>query len=333
MSLTRKRQWVRKAHARWLAGLFAGGFALAAQAELATLTVQRVGVAARYVAEGVVEAVRESQLSAQFPGHIVALDVTAGDSVAAGQALVRVDSRMAAEQLSASRAELDAARADYERQRQLFDKQYISRAAMERAEARYKALRAQAASAATQNQLHAIAAPYAGIVAAVPVAVGDMALPGKPLLTLYDPQRLRVAVDVPDSVAQTLRADAAATLEMPAAGTTLTSTSIEILPTRDAAAHTARVRLSLPAESGARPGQFARASLPLHSGAASALLIPRSAIVRRAEFDAVYVVASDGRAQLRQLHLGRARGDDVEVLAGLDAGERIARDPLAAARQ
>lgn len=318
---------------QWLSSILICGAAFAAHAELATLTVQQSNDAAQYVAEGVVEAVRESQLSAQMPGRITALNVKVGDSVKAGQELARIDERIAADQMAASRAQLDAGKNEYERQRQLFDKQYISQAAMDRAEAQFKAVRAQADSAATQTQLHTIVAPYAGVIAAVPIEVGAMAMPGTPLLTLYDPQRLRVTVSVPETIADTLRSDAAIAIDIPAAAQKISADAIEILPTRDARTHTAQVRLTLAAGTQKiQPGQFARAYLPTRSAAINAMWIPRSAVVHRSEFDAVYIVAKDGRPQLRQVHLGRVDGENVEVLAGLDAGERIARDPLAAAQ-
>jgi hypothetical protein len=99
--------------------------------------------------------------------------------------------------------------------------------------------------------------------------------------------------------------------------------------------------LALPADvRGIQPGQFVRAYLPTNIAIANALLtpqstllIPQSAVVHRAEFDAVYVVDKQGKPQLRQVRLGRVEGANVEVLAGLDAGERIASDPLAAAQR
>lgn len=323
---------------RWLGLALACGAAFsevsAARGELATLTVQHSMVPAPYVAEGVVEAVRASQLAAQTPGRITALQARAGDTVKEGQELARIDERIAAEKMAASRAQLEAGRNEYERQRQLYEKQYISQGAMERAEAQYKALRAQANSAATQTQLHTIVAPYTGVIISAPIELGDMAMPGKLLFSIYDPSRLRVVVSVPESVAETLQSDAKVALEIPAASQKLNADRVELLPTRDAISHTAQLRLTLPAAvKGIEPGQFARAYLPTRASAESALLIPQTAVLHRAEFDAVYVVTKAGKPQLRQLHLGRAIGANVEVLAGLDAGERIALDPLAAARQ
>ncbi len=95
--------------------------------------------------DGVVEAVRQTVVAAQVAGAVVALAVKAGDKVKAGQVLVRLDARAAeqnaaasAAQVQAARAALDAATRDYERQKQLFEKNYISQAALDQAEAQYK---------------------------------------------------------------------------------------------------------------------------------------------------------------------------------------------------
>ena len=148
--------------------------------------------------DGVVEAVRQTVVAAQVAGAVTALDVKAGDTVKAGQVLARIDARAAEQNASASDAQvrsaqalLDVASKDFERQKQLFDKQYISQAALERAESQFKATQAQAAAllaqagaARTQSGFHVVRAPYAGVVAEVPVALGDMAMPGRALLTL-----------------------------------------------------------------------------------------------------------------------------------------------------
>ena len=85
----------------------------------------------------------------------------------------------------------------------------------------------------------------------------------------------------------------------------------------------------------AAPGQFARLQLAgaaVDAAAAKRLFVPASAVVRRAEVTAVYVMGADKRPQLRQLRLGPVQGDQVEVLSGLDAGEQLITDPQAATR-
>lgn len=299
--------------------------------------------------DGVVEAVRQTVIAAQVPGAIVALQVKPGDSVKAGQVLARIDSHAADQNALASdatvraaRASLDVASKDFERQKQLYDKNYISQAALERAEAQFKATQAQVAAqlaqagaAHVEAGFHTVRAPYAGMVSEVPVSLGDMALPGRPLLTLYDPSALRVTAAVPQASAAP-GATALARLELPAlpaAQQWVKPLRVTALPAADSATHTVQVRFDLPATPGLVPGMFARAWIPSQGANDARVYVPGKAIVRRAELTALYVINPEGRALLRQVRLGRAAGDRVEVLSGLSAGERVALDPQAAGRQ
>ena len=299
--------------------------------------------------DGVVEAVRQTVIAAQVPGAVVELVVKVGDRVTAGQLLLRIDARTANQAAAASDAQVQAARAAltlagqaYKRQQQLFQQQYISQAALERAEAEFKSSQAQAnaqlaqaGAARTQTGLHVVRAPYAGVVAELAVALGDMAMPGRPLLTLYDPGALRVTVAVPQSVAAALGANPQIKIELPglpAARQWLKSVRTTVLPTADAATHTVQLRLELPAGTSAAPGMFARAWLAAPADSTARVLVPATAVVRRAEVSAVYVVGANGRALLRLVRVGRPVGDRIEILSGVAAGERVALDPQAASR-
>jgi multidrug efflux system membrane fusion protein len=323
----------------------------AAAEPLATLTVAPASARATYLADGVAEAVRQSVIAAQVPARITEMRVRAGDAVKAGQILVRLDARTAADQVASSRAQvaaaqaqLDAARRDYERNRRLFEKRYISQAAMEQAEAQFKAAEAQARAsiaqagvASTQSTFTTLTAPYAGVVASVSAEVGDMASQGSTILVLYDPSELRIVVQLPETYARNFASDRPVFVTIP--GGTAETRAIEarrvtVLPTANPATHTREVRLALPETiRGVAPGMFSRATFPLAVAVAPRITVPSTAVVRRPEFAAVYVVDASGRALLRQVRLGREAGGDVEVAAGLAPGERIALDAAAAARQ
>jgi len=338
----------------------AGG-AAAENSPLATVAVQAASASGAGAAsadsfslDAVVEAVRQTTLSAQVPGAIVALRVKAGDMVKVGQELLRIDASSASQNAAASDAQVQAAQAslnvatkDFERQKQLFQKQYISQSALDRAQAQWlaaqaqvRSLQAQAGVARTQSGFFTLNAPYTGVVSEVAVTLGDMAMPGRPLLTMHDPSALRVTAAVPQSALAGLNDSAAVRLELPGLATGLLQpTQIQLLPVVDAATHTSQVRLSLPADvKGAAPGAFARIWLPLGTGANAAagksqrLYVPASALVQRGEMTGLYVVNAQGLALLRQVRLGAAKGALVEILSGVSLGEKVAADPQAASR-
>ncbi len=323
----------------------------AADAPLATVPVQG-GTAAGTSLDAVVEAVRQTTLSAQVPGAIVALKVRAGDRVAAGQELIRIDARAAEQNVAGSAAQVEAAQAaskvasrELERQQALFQKHYISQGALDRAQAQaeaaqaqLKALQAQAGAARTQSGFFVLKAPYAGVVSEVPVALGDMAMPGRPLLTLHDPSALRVTAAVPQALLPALGSSLKdIRYELPGASAQpglQVPVQVQLLPTVDPVTHTAQLRLGLPAGIAAvTPGLFARVWLPAAARDAARFHLPASVIVRRAELTAVYVVDAQGKPRLRQVRLGRSEGDRVEVLSGLRVGDLVAADPQAAARR
>jgi multidrug efflux system membrane fusion protein len=340
---------------QWLFVLIAGFFTafnvmLVNAAGLATAIVSQSGAATVITVEGVVESVQSSVIAPQVAGSITALPVKVGDHINAGQMLARIDTRLAVQQVitsqaqvSAAQAQLSAARNEYERKRRLFEKQYISQSALERAESDYKTAEAQTKAqlaqtgmSSVQTGLHTINAPYAGVIAEVNSEVGDMAMPGKPLLVLYNPKDLRVVVNVPQSQLANLKQGVAITALIPAAieaERNVTHTTMTILPTVDAVSNMVKVRLSLPKNlSSIVPGMFARASLPVNASEQQGqLLIPAKSVMKRSELMAVYVVDQKGNPHLRQVRLGRTVGEHIEVLAGLQAGEKVALDPITAA--
>lgn len=322
---------------------------LPASAEpLATAPVKRVSTGGVYIAEAVLESIKTTQIAAEMQGSITALPVKAGDRVKAGQVLLRIDARVAHQQMAGSQAQaaaldaqLFAARQTYERKHRLYEKQYISQAALEQASAEYKTAQAQTHAqqaeisiANVRADLHTIVAPYSGIIAEVSAEVGDMALPGKPLLTLYDPEKMRVVASVPESQISQLDRHADSRLEI--TGVTpstrmISAQNLTILPTADAVSHQKQVRVTLPENlTGVSPGMFARLALPITAaGAAAQLLVPATAIMRRGELAVVYVVIN-GKAQLRQVRPGQRQGEFIELLSGVEAGEQVALNPLAA---
>ena len=294
-------------------------------------------------AEGVVEAVRQSTLAAQVAGQIVELKVKVGDSVKAGQILVRIDPRAAEQAVSGSRSQLAEAQAgltnalrSYERNKQLLAQKFISKAALDQFELDYKAaqarvgaLQANAGQASTAKTFTTITAPYSGVVAATPIEVGDMAMPGRPLVTVFDPANMRVIATLSQSSLRDVKLLLPVPVEVPALKRSLTAKQVTLVPLADSRTHTAKLRLELGDAAGLLPGQFARAYFA--TGMARKLVIPDRAVLRRSEVTASYVQSASGQVQLRQIRVGEVSVDGyVEVFSGLHESERIALDPVRA---
>ncbi len=294
-------------------------------------------------AEGVVEAVRQSTLAAQVAGQIVELKVKVGDSVKAGQVLVRIDPRAAEQVVSGSQSQLAEAQAgftnalrSYERSKQLFAQNFISKAGLDQAEQDYKAaqarvgaLQANAGQASTARTFTTITAPYAGVVSATPIEVGDMATPGRALVTVFDPAIMRVIATLSQSSLHDVKLEMPVQIEVPVAKRRMTARQVTLVPVIDSRTHTARLRLELADAAGLLPGQFSRAYFT--TGVVRKLVIPEHAVLRRSEVTSVYVLGKGEQPQLRQIRVGEASVDGyVEVLAGLHEGERIAQDPVRA---
>ena len=144
-------------------------------------------------------------------------------------------------------------------------------------------------------------------------------------------------MNLPESYATSLKTGVPVKLEIPGAPENQrwqTAQSITVLPTADPASHTIQVRIALPGKLGKfAPGAFAKAYLPTVGQRGGALSVPAKAVIKRTELYAVYVADTNGKFHLRQIRPGRTEGDRIEVLAGLQPGERVALDPLAASRQ
>jgi RND family efflux transporter MFP subunit len=315
-----------------------------AVATLATGSVEVREVELTTSAEAVVEAVRQSTVSAQVSGRIVDIRFDVGDRVEKGAVILRIDERAASQAVAASEAQvreaeatLTNARANYERTRQLLAQKFVSQAAVDKAEAEFKAAESRmkgtlagAGAAATERSFTTIVAPYSGVVSARHVQLGEMASPGKPLLTGFDPSGLRVVATVPSAQVPAIQAGARARIEVPSLGRWVDVKSVTVVPSADPRTHTTQVRLDLPADAkGLLPGVFARAHFV--TGRAPRLMVPREAVLRRSEVTAVYVVDAKGEPRLRQVRVGTASDEkSVEVLAGLRAGEKVALEPVKA---
>lgn len=308
--------------------------------ETFVVSANAAGAARRW--DGTVEAVREAALSAQTSGRVASVAVDVNDRVAAGQVLLRLTVVEQQAGVDAARAQLratEASAAEAERQYQRFaalakDK-FVSnaqvdqaRAARDAAFAARDAARAQLAAAGQGADYTVVRAPYAGVVAARRVEPGETVGPGQPLMTVYSPDELRIELNLPQSDADAVRVAPSARVRFDD-GRTVDARQVVVYPSADPISHSVVVRVLLPTmATPVAPGTTASVTFAV-AATERVLRVPQSAIARRGELTGVYVL-KDGRLFLRQVRLGERDGDTVEVLSGVNPGDAVVRDPLAA---
>jgi RND family efflux transporter MFP subunit len=278
--------------------------------------------------DGVIEAVNKSTVSAQTSGRITEINFDVDDYVEKGAVLLRM---RATEQKAAARAataRFATAEADWKRMQELYAKKLVSKAMYDQSQAQYEAARAAMEQAGEGEANTVVRAPYSGIVVERHIQVGELANVGQPLMTGVSLDALRATANVPEVYIAKVRALKRAQVTL-ANGQTIQGGEVTISPTADPQTHTFKVRVALPRGArGVYPGNMAKVSFG--TGEARRLLVPTSTVVYRSEVTAVYVVKPDGKVGFRQIRPGAVFGDSIEVLAGLEDGEKVALDPIRA---
>ena len=340
-----------------VAGAFVAAFATLGLAQntatpIPTFVIKAQAIGTSFELDGVVQAVKQSTLSAQASGRIATLLVKAGDKVRAGQLLATIDDRetvtgvqRAGAQVAQAEAESRNAQINLERAKDLKAKGFVSQSALDTADVQFKSAsamlnqaRAGAAASGLAQGFTRVTAPYDGWVLQTHAESGDLATPGRPLLTVYAPQPLRAVVSVPASRQQAAKA-ATQTQVLWGDAPAVTPLARTAVPSADPVSQTTEWRLDLPSKESSEwlPGQQVRVSFAQATAGASGvaperakILVPSAAIVRRGELTAVYVQAANNFS-LRAVRLGANHGaSGIEILAGLKDGDVVALDPIRA---
>lgn len=305
-------------------------------------------------AVGTVRAAQTSQLASQIMGNIVAIQAHEGERVESGQVLVTLDdaqlragfeqataAELAAQKdVSAAESELALAESTLKRYQQLYERQSVSpqefdeiKTRAQSAEARRdmaRAALAQADAALMQARTSLgytrIRAPFAGVVTERKADPGTLASPGVPILTLEDTRNYRLEVTVDERDVRLVHLGQPTPLNIDALGSAeIQGRVVQIVPAADPGSRSFLVKIELPKDAHLRSGLFGRAQFA--RGERSTILLPRSAVVERGQLQGVYVLDPEQIAGLHYVTLGRTFGQQVEVLSGLDGGEKIVAAP------
>lgn len=288
-------------------------------------------------AVGTIRAVHETTIGSKLLARVLEVNLKAGQAVTAGQVLVRLDDtdlkaklEQAKAALSSIQAVRDQAVNDERRFAQLRKTNSVSQSEYEKtATALHTAnadlVKAQEAVKETQVALDwaTILAPFDGVVIDKKVDVGDMVTPGQVLLTLFDPKRMQLVASVRESLAHGLREGQSIGVQVEGLNKQCSGTVSEIVPEAQAASRSFQVKVTGPCPTGIYSGMFGRILIPLEQE--EVLVIPRAAVRRVGQLELVNVI-EDGHSARRAVRTGRIFGDkgqDVEVLSGLDRSEEV----------
>jgi RND family efflux transporter MFP subunit len=331
----------------WLSGFFSSRVepgrevAIAAPVSGPVVPVEVRTVPRIVRAVGTIRAVHETAVGSRLLAPVERVLVTAGQAVSAGDVLVELDQADLEARARQARANLDATtarrvQADDDLQRVLAlhergassprERDDASRAA-EIAAADVQAAEQALAEVTSQLGYATIRSPIDGIVIDKLVEAGDLARPGESLVTLYDPNRLQLEAAVPERLALDLEVGEMVQVEIDAIDLRCGGQVSEIVPQAMPASRSLLVKVTGPCPPGVISGMFGR--LLLADGERSQLLVPRTAVRQVGQLEMVQVVEDgpDGpRARRRFVRTGEmVDGDQVEILAGLEPGERVAQ--------
>jgi RND family efflux transporter MFP subunit len=300
--------------------------------DLPTAAVQQVAIPQLSVVDATIEAVQQATVSAQVSGRITEISVDVDDYVEKGKVIIRLRDKEQRAAFDAAKARFEEAAADYKRVQEVYAKKLVAKAALDKAEAQLKATRAALDQAQEALEHTLIRAPYSGIVVKRLVEVGETARVGQPLMTGLSLEKLRAVVNLPQSLIHSVRQRQQAWVWVGVDGETrVKAESLTISPFADPDSHTFLVRVNLPVgDHHIYPGMYTKVAFA--SGEANRLVIPAQAVAHRSEVTAVYVKDAKGALNLRQVRLGEGLPENqIEILAGLSAGEAVVLDPVAAA--
>ena len=307
-------------------GVASKGEAIVIQAPVATVQVTRQPFF--YEAVGTVTARTSSTLSSKLMGVVRSVHVHEGKVIKKGDLLVTIDQRQVRARLEQALANAEVAAKEYKRYQRLLKEQSASQQEFDRAQARYREAQAEVDGARVSQKDAKIRAPYDGRVVAKLIEPGDLASPGTPFLTIEQQGIFWTDLVLPERYIQAVGEGLAVKVVVPAMDNREIMGSVDrIIPLADARNRSFQLKVAMPPGLDLKSGMFARVFVPL--GDSGKLLVPKTAIVEQGQLTGLYKLDDAGIARFRLVRTGKTFDEQVEILSGLQAGERyVSKVPL-----
>ncbi|RPD88348.1 efflux RND transporter periplasmic adaptor subunit [Luteimonas sp. 100069] len=295
--------------------------AAAAPVPVETEAVARRSVAASYVGTASLEVPRGADVVAKTSGIALEVLVEEGDTVRAGQPLVRLDpdrARLAVRQSLATMGKLENS---YRRAQQLVAQQMISANDLDQLKFDLDTARAQHDMAQLELSYTAVTAPISGVISQRMIRTGNFVQINTPIFSIVDNARIEATLNVPERELRVLKRGQPVRLQVDALpGESFEGVVERVAPIVESRSGTFRVVTAFAGNDSLRSGMFGRIHID-YDERADALVIPRSALLDEGE-TAVYTVR-EGKAVRVPVELGYVDGNMIEVRSGLEAGDPV----------
>lgn len=296
---------------------------------------------------GVVEPSERAEIATPLSGRVTVIDVKEGDCVEKGASLLKIEGeeieaniRAADFQIKEAEAEYrralsryQVAKVTYERYARLLREQAVtpqefdeikgdfnaSREALERARAAVQRAKSQKEAVTANLKYTYLTSPFSGCIAEKYVNLGDLATPGKPLLVV-EKRPFLFRVELPEVFFEEIKMGGTFKVLISGLDRPVTGKVIEKSSSVDAKTRTFRAKLLLGTGKGVKSGTLGWILIPEKR---EVLLIPEGAIIKRYDFTGVFVLRPDKILELRWVKLGRSMEGMVEILSGVEKGEKV----------
>ena len=297
-----------------------------------TIVAAREQWPATLTAIGTVTAVQGVTVSADLPGIVDRIAFDSGRTVQHGDVLVQLDTKQEQAQLAAAEAQLELARLNFERMRDLVEQDAVSRAEFDTAAAGHKQAEARVREIRATIDRKTIRAPFTGVLGIRQVNLGQYLSAGDPVVPLQSLDPIYVDFSVPQQDASQMRAGRAVRITASDAGDLTFSGRVSSIDSVvNQTTRNVRVQATLANPGGRlRPGMFVQTHVSVGANQ-SVIALPASAISYAPYGDSVFILTDmkNDKGQtyrgVRQqvVKLGPARGDQIAVLSGINAGEEV----------
>jgi RND family efflux transporter MFP subunit len=293
-----------------------------ASLQVTAITVEPRAIEAVVSAAGTLSSKNTSVLSSKVMGRVVALTVNEGDHVNRGGFLLRIESGEISAQAYQAQAAYNNAKLQYDRIKRLFDENAATRMEMDQATLGLESAKAGLNAAKAMESYTTITAPITGQIVEKHINLGEMALPGQPLLKIEDNRNLRFETTVKEQDLRFIQEGKSVSVRIDALpGKELKARVAQVVPASDIRTHSFIVKIDIPQDKGLITGMYGKALFS--TGQREALVVPRSALVSMSGITGVYIVSAEGSAVFQMVEPGDAYEDGVEALNGLKAGDRV----------